>query len=359
MFLKRIDKYIIKKFLGTYFLSIALIISIAVVFDISEKLDNFFENKAPLQAIVFDYYLNFIPYFATLFSPLFVFISVIFFTSKMAENTEIIAILSSGISFRRMMLPYLISATIIAISTFYLNSYVIPEDNVVRLEFENNYIKRKNMNYARNIQMEVEPGVIIYIERFEKTKDRGYGFSMEKFENKKLISRTTAQNIEWDSLYNWHMDHYLIRNFDGLSENIQMGERKDTIIHMQPSDFLIVSGMEEQMTLNELHHYLKKQKTRGMENIKAFELEYHRRFAFPFAAFILTLIGVSLSSEKKKGGMGMNIGIGLLLSFSYILFFTISSTFAVNGNLSPMWSMWMTNIIYLPIGIFLYIRTPK
>lgn len=359
MFLKRIDKYIIKKFLGTYVLSILLIISIAVVFDISEKLDNFFEHKAPIEAIIFDYYLNFIPYFATLFSPLFVFIAVIFFTSKMAADTEIIAILSSGVSFRRMMLPYAISATIIAVFTFYINSYVIPKDNAVRINFENTYVKKKSFNFARNIQMEIEPGVIVYLERYEKNSQRGYSFSIEKFEDKKLVSRLTAKTIEWDSLYHWKINKYLIRNFDGLIETIETGDEKDTIIMMQPSDFFITKGMQEQMTLSELNNYLDLQKTRGVGNIKEFELEYHRRFAFPCAAFILTLIGVSLCSQKKRGGIGINIGIGLLLSFSYILFSTISSTFAVNGNMSPFWSMWLPNLLYLPIGIFLYLKTPK
>lgn len=359
MILKKIDAYIIKKFLGTYFLSIALIISIAVVFDISEKLDNFYEFKAPLKAIVFDYYFNFIPYFSTLFSPLFVFIAVIFFTSKMAENTEIIAILSSGVSFRRMMLPYFISALIIGGMTFCLNSYLIPKDNIVRLNFENNYVKRRSVDYAKNIQMEIQPGEIVYIERYEKMTKRGYSFSLERFKDKKLVSRITARNIEWDSLYHWHINNYLIRNFNGLSEKTERGITKDTTILMQPSDFLIAPGMQEQMTLGELRHYLIKQKKRGMENIKDFELEYYKRFAFPFAAFILTLIGVSLSSQKKRGGMGVNIGIGLLLSFSYILFSTVSSTFAINGNMSPMWAMWLPNLIYLPIGIYLYIRAPK
>ena len=357
--LKRIDRYIITKFLGTYFPSIALIISIAVVFDITEKLDNFFGNNVPLEAIVFDYYINFIPYFSILFSPLFVFISVIFFTSKMAENTEIIAILSSGISFRRMMLPYFISAFIIAAMTFYLNSYVVPKGNITRLEFENQYIKKRFTETASNIQMEVKPGVIMYLERYDRGRKRGFGFSLEKFEDKKLVSRMTASNVEWDTLYNWRVNHYLIRHFDGLTERIEKGTSRDTIIPIQPSDFIVMRGMQEQMTLTELNNYLRKQKARGVGNIKEFELEYHRRFSFPFAAFILTLIGVSLSSQKKRGGMGINIGVGLVLSFSYILLSTVSSTFSINGSMSPVLAMWMTNFIYLPIGIFLYIRAPK
>jgi len=357
--LKRIDRYIIAKFLGTYFLSIALIISIAVVFDTTEKLDNFFANNVPLEKIIFDYYANFIPYFATLFSPLFVFIAVIFFTSKMAENTEIVAILASGVSFRRMMLPYFISALIIASITFYLNSYMVPKGNIVRLEFENKYIRNRTSETVFHVQMEVKPGVIMYLERYDKNRRRGFGFSLEQFEDKRLVSRMTANNVEWDTLYNWKVHNYLIRHFEGLAERIEKGMSRDTIIPIQPVDFIVTRGMQEQMTLSELSSYLSRQRARGVGNITEFELEYHKRFAFPFAAFILTLIGVSLSSQKKRGGMGINIGTGLILSFSYIMLSTVSSTFAINGNMSPILAVWITNIIYLPIGIFLYIRAPK
>lgn len=358
-FFTRIDRYIMAKFLGTYFLAIALIISIAVVFDISEKMDNFFEHNAPLNAIVFDYYLNFIPYFANLFSPLFVFIAVIFFTSKMAENTEIIAILASGVSFKRMMFPYFVSALLIASLTFYLNGYVIPEDNITRLKFENQYVKVRDASYARNIQMELEPGVVAYLERFEKKTNMGYSFSLEKFNGKTLVSRLTAQHIKYDSLNHWKISNYIIRNFNEKSEEMFRGTEKDTIIAMEPSDFFVTKNMQEQMTNPELKHYIDKQKKRGIGNLKEFELEYHKRFASPFAAFILTLIGVSLSSEKKRGGIGLNIGVGLTLSFSYILFTTISSTFAIQSSMSPFLAVWLPNLTFIPIAFFLYRNTPK
>ena len=358
-FFTRIDRYIMAKFLGTYFLAIALIISIAVVFDISEKMDNFFEHNAPLNAIVFDYYLNFIPYFANLFSPLFVFIAVIFFTSKMAENTEIIAILASGVRFKRMMFPYFVSALLIASLTFYLNGYVIPEDNITRLKFENQYVKVRDASYARNIQMELEPGVVAYLERFEKKTNMGYSFSLEKFNGKTLVSRLTAQHIKYDSLNHWKISNYIIRNFNEKSEEMFRGTEKDTIIAMEPSDFFVTKNMQEQMTNPELKHYIDKQKKRGIGNLKEFELEYHKRFASPFAAFILTLIGVSLSSEKKRGGIGLNIGVGLTLSFSYILFTTISSTFAIQSSMSPFLAVWLPNLTFIPIAFFLYRNTPK
>ena len=355
--LKKIDIYIIKKFLGTYFFAIALIISIAVVFDINEKLDSFL--NAPLKAIVVDYYLNFIPYFANLFSPLFTFIAVIFFTSKLADNSEIIAMLSSGISFRRLMIPYMISAAIIAGVTFYLNSYVIPPANVTRIEFQNKYVKNKKVDYASNIQLQVEPGVIAYMSRYDNNTKTGYRFSLEKFEGKILKSRLTAQTVTYDSAYHWIIKDYMIRNFNGMREELTRGSRLDSIITIEPPDFLISRYDSELMTTSALKTYIDRQKKRGVANIKDFEIEYEKRFAMTAASFILNLIGMSLSSRKVKGGMGVNIGIGLLLSFSYILFSTVSSTFAVSGATSPRIAVWLPNIVYSIIAVYLYRKAPK
>ena len=359
LFLKRIDYYIIKKFLGTFFLAIALIISIAVVFDVSEKIDDFMEKNAPLSAIVFDYYLNFIPYFSNLFSPLFTFIAVIFFTSKMAENSEIIAIFSSGISFHRFVRPYMISAGIIAIMTFILSGYIIPHANEKRLAFQEIYIKAKQSNDVSKVQMEVSPGKILYVDYYDKNANRGYRVSLEKFDGKTLVSRMTAETLDWDSAYQWTARKYMIRNFDGMYEKLTTGAVIDTIIPIEPNEFFIYSGMYEQMNNKELKTYIDKQKNRGVGNIKEFQIEYEKRFAFPFAAFILTIIGVSLSSKKIKGGMGLNLGMGLLISFSYIMFYTVSSTFAVSGALSPFMAVWLPNIIYAVIAACLYGKAPK
>ena len=226
--LKKIDYYIIKKFLGTYIFAIILIISIAVVFDINEKLDSFMQ--APLKAIVFDYYLNFIPYFINLFSQLFTFIAVIFFTSKLADNSEIIAMLSSGISFKRLMVPYMISAAIIAGVTFLLNSYVIPPASVTRIEFLNKYVDNKKVDYASNVQLQVSPGVIAYINRYDDRTKTGYRFSMEKFEGKTLRSKLTAESVRYDSAYHWIIRNYTIRDFNGLREEFRQGKVIDSII---------------------------------------------------------------------------------------------------------------------------------
>lgn len=357
--LKRIDTYIIKKFLGTYFYSIVLILSIAIVFDLTEKLDNFFDNNAPLNAIVFDYYLNFIPFYMNMFSPLFTFIAVIFFTSKMATNTEIIAILASGVSFKRLMLPYFISATVISSIAFVLGGYVIPPANEKLINFEDKYIKKVKSEYARNVQMEVEPGVIMYIERYEIAENKGYRFSLEKFDDKKLTSRLTAQTISWDSAYNWKITDYLKRDFNGMRESISSGVSLDTVIKVQPREFFITSAESVQLNNMELRDYLQRQKSRGVGNIQKFEDEYYKRYSMPLAAFIMTLIGVSLSSRKVRGGMGFHLGIGLALSALYILFSTLSTTFAVGGLLSPFLAVWLPNFVFLGVGIYLYRTAPK
>lgn len=351
-FFKTIDKYIIKKFLGTYIFAIILILAITIMFDINEKLDAFL--KAPLDETIFDYFLNFLPYFANQFSPLFTFIAVIFFTSKLADNSEIIAILSSGVSFKRLLRPYMISASVIAISTYVLSAYIIPPANIERIEFTNTYVKNKRVEYGNNIMLQVAPGQIAYMSRYDNTNKTGYKFSLETFKDKKLKSRLTAQTIKWDSAYNWQVREYEIRNFKETREEIETGKQLDTIIPFEPRDFLIAKNDHEKMTSPQLRGYINRQKERGVANIKSFEIENEKRYAMCAAAFILTIIGMSLSSRKVKGGMGLNIGIGLVLSFSYILFMTVTSSFAVSGLTSPMVAMWIPNIIYSIIAIVLY-----
>ncbi|MBO5699364.1 MAG: LptF/LptG family permease [Bacteroidaceae bacterium] len=355
----RIDWYIIKKFLGTFFFSIVLILSIAIVFDLTEKLDDFFDSNAPLRAIVFEYYLNFIPYYMNMFAPLFIFISVIFFTSKMATNSEIIAMLAGGMSFRRIMFPYFFSAFLLGVGSFLMGGYVIPPASKGLLDFENKYVKRFKTEHARNVQMEVEPGVILYIESYQIRTNRGYRFSLEKFEDKTLVSRLTAERVEWVSDYVWQLEKYVLREFDGMREHLVRGAKMDTTIMVQPSEFFITSQEATQMTNPELTNYLEKQAQRGVGNIQAFKNEFHKRFASPIAAFIMTLIGVSLSSRKVRGGMGLHMGLGIALTAIYILFSTVSTSFSVNGSMSPFMAVWMPNFVFLLIGMALYWRTPK
>ena len=354
---KMLDVYIIRKFLGTYLFSIVLLLAIVIVFDINEKLDSMLE--APLKETIFDYFLNFLPYFANQFSALFTFISVIFFTSKLADHSEIIAILSSGVSYRRLLVPYMVSAAVIAGVMFVLSSYIIPPANVKRIAYTNKYVNDYSVEFGTNIQLQVEPGVIAYIGHYNRGTKTGANFSLEKFEGLSMTSRLTAQSIEYDTLNHWTIRNYAIRHFDGLHETIEKGVVRDTILDMEPRDFLISEDDQEMLTTPELRDYISRQKERGVANIKSFEIELEKRYASVAAAFILTIIGMSLSSRKVKGGMGVNIGIGLTLSFSYIVASTITSTFCVNGYTSARVAMWLPNVVYSLIAIVLYHRAAK
>ena len=362
-YVKTIDWYIIKKFLTTYFFAIALIISISIVFDVNENLSKFTEYHAPLKAIVFDYYLNFIPYFSNLFSPLFVFIAVIFFTSKMAGNSEIISILAAGISFRRMMRPYMISAALISLLTFYLGSYVIPKGTVIKQNFETLYKNKKRNNAAENVQLQVGKGIIAYIQHYDNNLKRGYGFSLDKFENKKLVNHMTASEIQYDTISNskfhWKATSWRIRDMKGLKEKITSGNAIDTLILMEPTDLVFSKGQQETFTSPQLREYIDRQIDRGSTNVVQYEVEYHKRIASSFASFILTTIGVSLSSRKRKGGMGLYLGIGLALSFGYIMLQTVSATFAINAGTPAMLAAWIPNIIFAVVAWFCYRQAPR
>lgn len=362
-YLKRLDRYIIAKFIGTYIYSILLIISISIVFDVNENLAKFSTYGAPLKAIVFDYYANFVPYFANLFSPLFVFIAVIFFTSKLAGNSEVIAMLAAGVSFKRLLRPYMISAALIAVVNFALGAYVIPKGNIIKNDFETKYKNKKRNLSAANVQLMVGPGTIAYIQQYDDRSKTGYGFSLDKFENKKLVSHMTASTIRYDSIsdtrYHWKALNYKIRTLKGLKEDIKSGAQIDTMIMMEPMDLVFSKGQQEQLTSPELRMYISKQIERGSGNVVQYEVEYHKRIASSFASFILTIIGASLSSRKRKGGMGLYLGIGLALSFSYILLQTISATFAIQADTPPMLAVWIPNILYFFIAYFCYRQAPN
>ena len=359
----RLDRYIIGKFIGTYFFAILLIISISIVFDVNENLSKFTEYHAPLKAIVFDYYANFVPYFANLFSPLFVFIAVIFFTSKMAGNSEIIAIMAAGVSFKRLMRPYMFSCVLISIMSYYLSAYVIPHGTVIRQNFESLYKNNKKNTSAENVQLQVSPGVIAYIQHYDNKMKRGYGFCLDKFDNKKLISHMTALEIQYDTIadekYHWNAFSWKIREMRGMREKITSGMNLDTLITMEPTDLVYSKGQQETFTSPELKEYISKQIDRGSANVVRYQVEYHKRIASSFASFILTIIGVSLSSRKRKGGMGMYLGIGLALSFIYIMLQTVSSSFAINAGTPAPLAAWAPNIIFAFVAYLCYRKAPN
>lgn len=358
---KKIDKYIIKKFLTTFVFALLLIILIVIIFDISEKIDKFVANEAPLKAIVFDYYLNFIPYFANMFSPLFVFITVIFFTSKMAQNSEIVAILSCGISYRRMMVPYMFSATLIAAVSLVLNLYVIPDSNKTRLDFENQYIKTRFKSVGRNVHYQIAPGEFVYVESFASWNNTAYRFTLENVKDNKLVSKISAESAVYDKdTEKWKLKKYVIRTYnDDLTDKIRTGAQLDTVLNLTVNDFYRLNKTIETYNYDELEKCIEMQKLRGDADVKYSLIEKHNRFSMPFSAFILTIMGVSLSSRKKRGGIGWNIGIGIGLAFTYILFQRFSQMFVFTDTLPPGIAIWLPNILYAIVTAFLYSKAQK
>lgn len=357
---KQIDRYIIKKFLGTYFLSIVLIISIAIVIDITEKMDNFYSEGLSLETVVLEYYIYFIPYYINLFSSIFTFISVIFVTSRLAFNSEIIAMLAGGISLKRILRPYMFSAAIIAAFTFGIGSELIPPSIRERLIFEMKYIKHTKFESApKHLQMRISDNEIIYIERFNIKDSRGIRFSLDHFKEKRLVSRLTANSIKWDSAYVWTANQYIVRNFSGLREELETGDSINLNLHISPKDLIQTKNQQEQLTNSELSAYIEQQTKRGQGGLNAYILEYQKRYALSFASFILTLIGVSVACRKSRGGTGSHILIGFLLSVTYILSTLVSSTLTINGGVNPIIAIWSPNVVYLLIGLFLYSRAPK
>jgi lipopolysaccharide export system permease protein len=350
---KTIDIYITKKFLGTFFYAIALILSIAVVFDVSENLDEFLSKDLSFKEIVGDYYLNFIPYFANLFLPLFTFIAVIYFTSKMAYNTEIIAILSSGVSYRRLMRPYMVSALILAIFSYSLGNYIIPPATKTLNDFRLKNIENARVGVERDIHRQIEPGVYIYMRSYTPN-DVGNIFTIERFEGSKLVEKLTADNVRWDKeTGKWVINNYWKRTIYDNYELFENGYRIDTTLNMRPDEFRVKKNEMETYKTPELKNEIALMKTRGVNTIE-WEIEKHKRMATPFSTFILTLIGVGLASRKIKGGLGFHLGLGLALSFSYILFMQISTVFAISGSAPIFVSMWIPNIMYSFIAFFVF-----
>lgn len=358
--LKKIDIYIIKKFLGTYFYSILLLAIIIIIFDISEKIDDFIDRKAPLSAIIFQYYLNFIPYFVNMFSSLFTFISVIYFTSRMAANTEIIAILSNGVSFWRMLRPYLISAIFLTILSFALMNYVIPYTNRGLRTFEKVYIKNPFRVNDMNIHMQIRPDTMIYVENYNNVVNIGYRFTLEAFKNSELKLKMSADMIKWDSVKGrWKASNYTIRTIEDRKEKLQRGRELDTVMQFRPEDFITDIEDAKIMTYNQLNDYIEKEKLKGNTAVGKFSLEKNKRITFPFANLVLAFIGVALSSRKVRGGIGMHLGMGIAIAFTFILLLQVTSVFAVFGNLPPYISLWIPNLIFSIVAIILLIRAPK
>lgn len=357
---KILDFYIIKKFLGTFFYAIALIIIVVIVFDVSEKIDDFLDNKAPLYDIIFVYYLNFIPNFVNLFSPLFTFIAVIYFTARLANNSEIVAVLSSGVSFNRLLAPYIVSALILGGMSFYLSNFLIPIANQYRLEFENTYVNKYHSGNVRNIHRQISPGEFVYVESFNWDDKSGRKFTWEKIGAEGMFYKMSAEMVFYDTLKNtWKVQDYSIRKIDRMVEELSFGWEKDTIINMIPNDFKTSRTNVDIMGYRELRDFIEDERLKGTDNVAFYEVSKHKRVAFPFATVVLTLIGVSLSTRKLRGGLGLHLAFGILISFAFILFMQISTTFAMFSNLSPLVSVWIPNVLFIVLGLYLLKTAPK
>ena len=358
--MKTFDLYIIRKFLGTFFFTLILLIFIVVIFDISERIDDFLRTKPPLMAIIVDYYFNFIPYFINLFSYLLTFIAVIFFTSKMASNSEIIAILASGVSFRRLLFPYMLSALILASLSFLLANFIIPYTNQGMFAFEKKYIKDPKEFNDMNIHRQISPGTFIYLENFNIRTKSGWKFTIEKFVNRELVYKMKAERLDWDSIRKrWIISSYYARSLDGLKESIHKGTKLDTVLPLVPNDF--TEDIEEVKIMNYfvLRDHIRKKELRGDPDVMKFKVKGYSRVSDPIATIILTLIGVAVSSRKVRGGIGYHLGFGLSLTFLYILFMQISTVFATFGNLPPLIAVWIPNIIFGIIALILIRLAPK
>ena len=355
-----IDRYIIKKFIGTYLFALALISVIVIIFDISEKIDDFVEKKAPLYDIIFRYYLNFIPFLVNMFSSLFVFITVIFFTSKMAGHSEIIAMLSGGVSFKRLMYPYFLSSLVIFVFNLLFNLFIIPPATAERLDFQEQYIKSPFSNTNRNIHFQVEPGEYVYIESFTAWNNTAYKFSLEKFDGQRLASKLQSEQAVWDtSFHGWRVRNYHLRQCYDSTEVITRGSRLDTVIGVTASDLRRRKDLYESLNYAQLNDEIELLKLRGDTSVKFALIEKTKRLTVPFSVFILTLIGVSLSSQKVRGGIGLKIGLGIGLSFSYILFLRFAEMFVYTDMLPPFIALWLPNLVFAIVAAALYLKAPK
>lgn len=357
-----IDRYIIKKYLSTFVFTVGIFIVVIVVFDVSEKLDDFLKYKAPMSKVFLEYYaLGSIPFFLNMLTPLINFIAVIFFTSKMADQTEIVPILSGGVSFNRFLRPYMISAGIIFVFTFVSNIWIIPYTNKIKVNFENVYVKPNKVSASTiSTHMQIDSNTYVYIDNFDTRRNIGYNFSLEKFDGDRLIEKLMAQRITWDSVATkWKIEDYTVRAIDGLRETMEKGTARDTTLDMLPRDFEVYDNVFTAMDTKELNERIKKEETRGTGMMTDLLLEKYKRYIGPFSAFILTLMGVSLSSKKVRGGIGLSLGIGIGLSFTFIILVQFSTMFSLKGGLPPLMAILIPNILFLILAFWLKYKAPK
>ena len=358
--MKKLDLYIIKRFLLTFFYILGIIMSIAIIFDVSEKVDDFLSKKPPFMAVVIDYYFNFFLYYGNLFSSLLIFIAVIFFTAQLASRTEIVAILSSGVSFKRLLLPYFIAASILATISFYLNNWMIPHANEERLAFEEIYIKDPYKNLDQNIHKQISPGTFIYFSRYNAAKDVGYNFSIEKWEGNNMTYKLISDYARFDTATDrWTIENYQIRTIDGTDETMKLGRKLDTLLGFTNIDFERRNNSKESMDYATLNAFIEQSELEGSERVPDLFVEKYQRTSYPFATYILTLIGVTIASRKVRGGIGLHIAAGLALAVLYILFMKVATVYATKAGLDPLIAVWLPNALFGAFSIYLLRRAPK
>lgn len=365
--IKLLDRYILKRFLSTFIFVVLILLSVITVIDLTEKTDKYAKANLSFWEIL-QYYGDFIPWVGGLITPITVFIATVYVCSRMAAHTEVIAILSSGVSFRRMMLPYLVGAALIAGTSFVLNGWVIPNSNKSRLEFELLYLRKSSSYSHHNIHMQVARNTFMYLQSYNTVSNSGYHFSLERFENNKLIEKLTARRIEWDTTVNkWRLKNWELKKINRVFEPdasdtasmLAKGESMDTTLSIHPKEFENDYRKYDGLTLNELDSYIKTLRARGASGIEAYEVEKYTRYASPFSIFILTFMGVIVSSRKSRGGTGFQIALGFLLSFIFILFFMMFRTFAEAGALPPQISVWIPATIFGILSLIMYKYVPR
>ncbi|TAE28150.1 MAG: YjgP/YjgQ family permease [Cytophagales bacterium] len=358
--MKILDWYILKRFLQTYVFVVGVIVLVVVMIDYTEKIEDFRKHAAPTSAVLFDYYLNFIPYWANYISPLMVFIATVFLTSRLASRTEIIAILSSGVSFMRFLLPYGVGALILAVFTYFMVNYIIPRANKTRIAFELKYTKEAYTYNGRNVHLKIAPDVYAFLESYNNLTRTGYKFTLERMKGNQMLEKLSADRIEWDSTRRkWAVHDYRIRTIDGQRETLTPGTRIDTTLNMKPSDFESDFNLFETFTLPELNRYIDLLKSRGADGVEVYLLEKYSRDTRPFAIVILTVIGVIVSARKSRRGVGWQVALGFFLAFTYLLFFMLGKGIAESGNLDPLLAVWMPNLVFAGIGVLLYNTIPR
>ena len=360
--LKKLDRYIIWNFVSTFIFSLGLFILVVIVFDISEKIEEFLKPDGPnLKEIVVDYYFNFLPYFMNLFSPLFIFIAAIYFTSRMAYSTEFIAMFSSGISFYRLMVPYLLVGVALAGFSFYLNAYVIPNSNKDLNEFRSKYLKGQYEHEGRNIHRQLYHNVFMYMKSLNYQDSVGYRFALERFDSaRKLVYKLKSRKIAW----NHHKKHWTAidweaRYFRPEGEKFRTGDSLNLPLPVEPKDFGKQKFSIRAKTNPELERFIALEKLRGNKDVVNYMVAYYKRASIPFSTVVLVMLAFALASRKIRGGMGLHLGLGILLAFSYIMVLQLSSTFATNAGAPPLIAVWIPNVLYLVIALVLIFRAPK